>query len=136
MVSTQDFDFCNTGSSPVGAVMKTYELFTGEQLKIAEKIQQRRYQMLIHSCLYYKLSESIVSDYQWSKWAVELKELQEQYPEIAEQVTLHEYFIDWDGSSGAFLPIDLDWVITKAKSLLPRKSIVEKKVTVKKKRLF
>ncbi len=118
--------------------MKTYELFTGEQLKIAEKIQQRRYQMLIHSCIYYKLSESIVSDYQWSKWAVELKELQEQYPEIAEQVTLHEYFTDWDGSSGAFLPINLDWVIKKATLLLSSKIIVEKpkKLVNKKKRLF
>ena len=95
-----------------------YEIFTGEELKIAEKIQQRRYQMLIHSCIYYKLNDNYVSDYQWSAWAKELAELQNKYPNISKEVTLYEYFIDWDGSSGAFLPLDLPWVVDKARKLL------------------
>lgn len=96
-----------------------YEIFTDpSELKIAEKIQQRRYQMLIHSCIYYKLDDNYISDSQWSEWAKELADLQNQYPEISKEVTLYEYFTDWDGSSGAFLPLDLDWVMQKAQALL------------------
>lgn len=80
-----------------------YEIFSGEELKIAEKIQQRRYQMLVHSYLYYELNENIVSDSQWSKWAVELANLQKKYPNISKQVKYADDFADWDGSSGAFL---------------------------------
>lgn len=96
-----------------------WEIFTDpSELKIAELIQQRRYQMLIHSCIYYRLNDSYISDHQWSEWAMELKELQDTYPKISEKVTLYEYFKDWNGSSGAFLPLDLDWVIQKARDLL------------------
>ena len=120
--------------------MKTYELFTGQELDIAEKIQQRRYQMLIHSCLYYHLNHNIISDKQWDKWARELRDLQNQYPEISEQVILFEYFQDWDASTGAFLPITLDWVVAKAKTLITsRKNAIIKKEKPKKlgkKRLF
>lgn len=140
------------GSSPTGAVIgetimwKTwkspYELFTDpEELKIAELIQQRRYQMLIHSCIYYKLDDNYISDQQWNEWAHELAELQNKYPNISKEVTLYEYFEDWDGSSGAFLPLDLPWVIQKAKALLHGKSsesqhIEKPKQTIKKKKLF
>ena len=118
--------------------MKTYELFKDNELKIAEKIQQRRLQMLIHSYIYYKMNESLVSDSKWTEWALDLKRLQEQYPEIAEKVMLHNYFTDWDGSSGAFLPLNLPWVEQIAKSLVNPKNIVEKpkKETKKKRRLF
>ena len=96
-----------------------WEIFTDpEELKIAEKIQQRRYQMLIHSCIYYKLNDNYVSDDTWSEWAFELADLQNMYPEISKKVTLYEYFKDWDGSSGAFLPLDLPWVVKKAQDLL------------------
>ena len=81
----------------------TYEIFSGEELKIAEKIQQRRYQMLVHSYIYYELNENIISDSLWSKWAMELVELQVKYPNISKQVLYAEDFEDWDGSSGAFL---------------------------------
>jgi hypothetical protein len=82
---------------------RLYEIFSGEQLKIAEKIQQRRYQMLVHSYIYYEMNENIVSDSKWSSWATELAELQSNYPEIAKEVPYADDFADWDGSSGAFL---------------------------------
>jgi hypothetical protein len=82
---------------------KPYEIFSGEELKIAEKIQRRRYQMLVHSYIYYEMNENIISDSQWSKWAVELAELQAKYPNIAKQVIYADDFEGWDGSSGAFL---------------------------------
>ena len=105
-------------------MINTYDIFTGYDLQIAEKIQQRRYQMLIHSCLYYHLNNNIISDKQWDSWARELRDLQNQYPEISEQVRLYEYFSDWDASTGAFLPITLDWVIARAKTFITK---VEKK---------
>ena len=72
--------------------MKTYELFSGKDLEIAELIQQRRYQLLIHSCIYYHLNQNVISDKKWDEWARELKTLQEQYPNISEKVMLYEYF--------------------------------------------
>lgn len=56
--------------------MKLYEIYQGEQLKIAQLILQRRLQMLVHSYIYYKLNDNIISDSTWSKWAVELADLQ------------------------------------------------------------
>ena len=83
--------------------MPLYEIFSGEELEIAQKIQQRRYQMLVHSYIYYEMNNNLVSDSIWSKWAMELVELQAKYPHIADKVVFAEDFADWDGSSGAFL---------------------------------
>ena len=122
--------------------MKTYELFTGQELQIAEKIQQRRYQMLVHSCIYYHLNQNSISDKQWDIWARELRDLQNQYPEISKQVTLYEYFKDWDASTGAFLPITEPWVIGVAESLIkipktvPKSVIKEHKAKTVKRKLF
>jgi hypothetical protein len=79
-----------------------YEIFSGEELTIAEKIQRRRYQILVHSYIYYEMNENIISDSQWSQWAMELVDLQVKYPELAKSVVYSEDFMDWDGSSGAF----------------------------------
>jgi len=113
--------------------MRTYELFTGMDLEIAEKIQQRRYQLLIHSCIYYHLNKNIISDVQWDIWARELVALQRDYPDISEKVTLYEYFEDWDASTGAFLPITLDWVVRKANQLLDKPVVKKQKKTTKRK---
>ena len=86
--------------------------------EIRDKIKQRRLQMLVHSCIYYVLDSNIVSDSTWSKWALELRDLQNKYPEISKEVEYAEYFKDWDGSSGAFLPIHEDWVMQKAHKLI------------------
>lgn len=90
--------------------------------EVASKIKQRRLQMLIHSAVYYIFNDNIVSDNQWSKWALELKELQEKYPEIAEQVEYAEDFKDWDASTGFNLPIEDDWVLNKAQQLINLKT--------------
>lgn len=85
---------------------------------IAEKIKQRRLQLLVHSCIYYKLDQNIVSDSQWNKWSEELKQLQSEYPDISKEVEWFNAFDDWDGSTGAFLPLDDEWVMNKANQLL------------------
>ena len=102
----------------IKTMKKTYELFTGKDLEIAEKIQQRRYQMLIHSCLYYHLNQNVISDKQWDAWARELRDLQNEYPDISSQVILYDEFKDWDASTGAFLPIEEPWVVKAAKKFL------------------
>ena len=128
---------------------KLYEIFSGEELKIAEKIQRRRYQMLVHSYIYYEMNENIISDSQWSKWAVELAELQAKYPNIAERVIYADDFEGWDGSSGAFLTYrDKPNIVVSAQFLLrnmqkaktplisvpqPKKPLVNKPGTTKKK---
>ena len=75
-------------------------------MTIAEKIRQRRRQMLVHSFLYYELDSNIISDYAWSKWGVELAELQKKYPKESAEVEYADLFKDWDGSSGAHLVYD------------------------------
>ena len=95
-------------------MMRTYEQFSGDELVIAEKIQQRRLQLLVHSCIYYELDKNIVSDKQWDEWARELVVLQKENPYISTQVIWYDAFKDWDASTGAFLPLKDDWVMRKA----------------------
>ena len=97
--------------------LNTYDSFEGEELKIAQLIQRRRLQLIVHSYLYYEEDTNIIADSTWNKWAVELVNLQKQYPEIAEKVIYHEQFMDWDGSSGAFFTYD-ESVIYRAGILL------------------
>lgn len=95
---------------------KLYEMYSGNELKIAELIQRRRLQLLIHSYLYYELDTNIIDDKKWDTWARELVDLQKQYPELSNNVSYFEEFRDWDASTGAFLKFD-DWVKTKAMRL-------------------
>lgn len=102
--------------------LKLYEMFNNEELKIAEKIQQRRLQMIVHSAIYYVFNDNIVSDSKWSQWGRELKDLQEKYPDIASKVIFAEAFKDWDASTGFNLPIHEDWVTKRAIQLMNSKS--------------
>lgn len=84
---------------------------------IEEKIKQRRLQILIHSYIYYELDTNIISDFVWDKWAKELYELQQKYPNIAKKVIYNKEFENWTGDTGAFLHFD-KWVKNKAKYIL------------------
>jgi len=99
-------------------LVKNYEIFTGNDLRIADRIQRLRYMILVHSCIYYILHDNLVEDYQWDRWAKELVELQKSYPYISEKVMLYDAFADFDGSTGFDLPIEEDWVIRIADKLL------------------
>ena len=96
---------------------KLYEMYSGHELQVAELIQRRRLQLLVHSCLYYEMNTNLVTDRQWDIWAKELVQLQKQYPRISENVIWHSAFKDWDASTGAFLPLKDLWVIRKAQQL-------------------
>jgi len=113
----------------------TYDLFTGKELEIAELIQQRRFQILINSCIYYHFNSNIISDQKFDSWARELAQLQLDYPEIAKQVMYAEEFKGFDGTTGFDLPLENEWVMKKAQQIMGGKPIKKKeikKVEVKK----
>lgn len=97
-----------------------YDIFSGEDLRIADLIQRRRLQLLIHSKIYYELDMNLIADKTWDMWAKELKNLQSTYPNISEKVIWYDAFKDWDASTGAFLPLDDEWVCRKASMLVGR----------------
>lgn len=86
--------------------------------KIFSKIQQRRYQILVHSLLYYELDINLVCDAKWSQWAEELAQLQRKYPDISSTVIFAEEFKDFDGSTGFDLPYRDEQIVNIAYRLL------------------
>lgn len=114
----------------------TYDKFTGKDLEVAEKIQQRRLQILVHSCIYYEFNQNNVPDATWDKWAKELVQLQKDYPNIAKEVIWADAFNGFDGSTGFDLPLKDEWVMRKARSLCKYAIKKVEKPKVKKGRLF
>lgn len=87
-------------------------------IDIYELINRRRRQILVHSVIYYQMNDNLIADNTWSKWAVELDQLQKQYPEIASNVLYAEAFKDFDPSSGFNLPLDDPWAVNTARRLI------------------
>ena len=93
----------------------------------AEFIHRRRLQITIHSCIYYRMNENIISDHQWAAWAKELVEAQERFPAVAEKQLWAKEFADFDGSTGFSLPINEPGVVAAARRLLAYRKKEEKK---------
>lgn len=85
---------------------------------IKELIGRRRRQILVHSVIYYKLNENLIDDATWSRWALELEELQKHYPQLAMQCPLNDAFIGFDHSTGMSLPLENPWAVRKAQYLV------------------
>lgn len=85
---------------------------------IASKIQQRRYQILVHSLIYYELDMNLVSDDKWAEWGRELVALQTAHPDIANRVIFAEAFKSFDGSTGFNLPYRDEQIVNIAYRLL------------------
>lgn len=92
---------------------------------VAEKIQRRRYQILVHSLLYYELDINLVSDAQWAEWGKDLAQLQTTYPDIASRVIFAQAFKGFDGSTGFHLPFRDAQVVNIAYRLLKREKSAE-----------
>lgn len=111
---------------------RTYKMFSGKDLEVAELILRRRMQMLVHSYLYYVMSTNLISDREFDMLGKELVQLQADYPDIAKQVEYAEAFSDWDGATGFHLPRN-EQVIRIANRLLRAnrhtKEVVTKTVT-------
>lgn len=99
---------------------RLHKIFEGTELKTAERIQHLRYLMLIHSRIYYKLNYNLLSDKDFDMLAKELRDLQNANPAIAGKVDFAEAFADWDASTGAFLPLDDEWVVKKTSLIFSR----------------
>lgn len=84
----------------------------------AEFIHRRRLQIVVHSCIYYRMNENLISDHQWAAWAKELVAAQEQFPKVAEKELWAKEFADFDGSTGFNLPITEAGVVAVARRLL------------------
>ncbi len=75
--------------------------------EISDLIKRRRFQIWIHSYIYYRLNNNIVSNKQFDEWSDELCYLQKTYPEISAKTDLYEMFRDYELSSdAAALPFD------------------------------
>jgi len=77
---------------------------TDEELK--ELIKRRRNQILLHSYIYYRLFDKVISNAVYNKWAQELIDLQNDYPELSETVDHYEKFKDFKTLNGSSLPLD------------------------------
>ena len=97
---------------------KTYDNMSIVEIK--ELIKRRRFQILVHSFIYYRLNDSIISNDTFNDWALELIELQKNYPEISKEVELYSIFCDFiNVGDSAFLPLDNDSNLeNRAKQLL------------------
>lgn len=82
--------------------------------QVKSKIRQRRSQMLVHSYIYYVLDDNMVSDDKWQQWANELRDLQKMYPNCCKIEFYDKAFADWNGDTGAMLPLRDPYVIQKA----------------------
>lgn len=85
---------------------------------VQELIKRRRGQMLVHSCIYYEMDDSVISDDQWQAWAEELHKLQTKHPKYCKLNFFDHEFADWDGTTGSHLPHRHPWVYNKAKYIL------------------
>lgn len=85
---------------------------------IRELILRRRRQLLVHSVIYYRFNENLISDQTWSTWAVELEKLQKEYPKEADEVELAEAFKNFTHSTGYNLPLEDPWAVGQARWLL------------------
>ena len=85
-----------------------------EDSDVVSKIRQRRWQMLVHSRLYYIDDSPIITDCQWQGWANELAEMQARYPHLCNIGCYDEVFSDWTGDTGYHLPLTDPVVAGKA----------------------
>ena len=78
------------------------------QKQVHDRIRQLRLGLMVHSYLYYKLGQSIMSDQKWDAKARELVKLQKEYPAIAKKVRFAKVFEGFTGETGYYLAGALD----------------------------
>lgn len=83
----------------------------------AEKIKRRRLQILVNSCIYYELDDSLVDDYTFDSWCRELVDLNKENPGVYSD-RFDPWFEDFTGETGYNLPLRDPWVYNTAQRLL------------------
>ena len=85
-----------------------------------EIILQRRKQVIVHACIYYRLNDNLVSDQQWDHWNRELAALQKAHPNCCNLNYYEVQFEDWKGTTGVehILPLSDPKIIATAMWLI------------------
>ena len=86
-----------------------------EQIK--ELITRRRRQILVHSIIYYRNNDNLITDVQYDLWSTELQELQHKYPKLANECVYAKDFDGFEGS-GFNLPLGDPWALNTANRLI------------------
>ena len=68
---------------------------------------------MVHSCLYYEMDTSLISDHQFDAWCNELVKLMKEHPDAYNDEFDH-YFNGWKGESGYHFPHRHPWVYDRA----------------------
>lgn len=92
-----------------------------EKEHIKSEILRRRKQIMVHSCLYYRMSTNIISDFVYDQIGRRLANLQLEYPELSKEVDYYyEYFCMYTSecTSGYNLPIANQDVVGTAEYIL------------------
>lgn len=77
---------------------------------VADYILWARHEVMLHSCMYYYLADTLIPDYEWDMMAKDLGDIQDAYPDISEEVNYYnEHFEDFNGCTGCHFP-HLDFV--------------------------
>lgn len=97
-----------------------------EKEKTISLIRRRRRQILVHSCLYYKMDTNIITDEEFDRWCGELRDLHKKYPQYMKIGCYDEAFAKWGGFSGYDLPTGDPDIQRVAKRLLKVKQEMEK----------
>lgn len=85
-------------------------------------IKRRRLQLIVHSCIYYRLNSNIIEDFKYDSWAKELAKFHKKYG-VVKINCYDDYFQDWVDDvcktyTGFQLPITDTKIIAIATSLL------------------
>ncbi|SRR5574344_942495 len=91
-------------------------------ITVKDRIKQLRRQMIVHSCLYYRLNTNLISDFDYDSRAKELAFLHKKFPQYMKIGVYDEYFTDWVAGeattySGFKLPINDPQIIAIAERL-------------------
>lgn len=97
---------------------RTQNLAPADVEWIKERIEYLRKKLLVHSIIYYRLDENLISDEKWAEWALELERLTQEYPYIAQNAFLAKEFKDFDHSTGYNLSLETPWAVKKAIDLV------------------
>lgn len=76
--------------------------------ELMELVVRRRRQLHVHSVAYYHLDQSFVDDATFDLWSKELADIQQAFPELANQGVKADLFKGWTGETGMHLPITDD----------------------------
>lgn len=85
-------------------------------------IRRRRLQVIVHSCIYYRLNNNLIPDYQYDSWGKELARLHKKYG-VVKIGCYDSYFSDWvekpgNTYTGFKLPINDNKIIALATDLV------------------